>query len=263
MTHQSTANNSSHSLALHCAKYITNSLAVRATLAFALLLGSGQAMAAKAISERVPSTITATALKTAKVRNVKKTVHVKPVVVPVKPVPVTTESQGNSSATSSVIFGQKEVEQNKFIAIAQPYDGGNLYHLLVLEQISPNKACWSESENSGVTVVKPLLLNFNFTGICGRSTDSNGYSIRMAGQDLGVQYDLDIVRRDDQLVLIGTNFRDRNAPTIEIGKTSGISDGFLKINLKPGWRFSKRTYSGKVLGHVYLTNDSLALKAHE
>jgi hypothetical protein len=263
MRHQSTADNYFHSL-VNYAKCITKSLPIQATLAFALLLGAGQATATNATSNNRQVTVTATASKTAKVRKVKKAVvHVKPIPVkpaPPTPVPITTKPQDNR--TSPVVFGQEEVDQNKFIAIAQPYNGGNFYHLLVLEQISPKRACWSESENSGVAVVNPLLLNFDFTGICGRGTDSNGYSIRMAGQDLGMQYDLDIVRRGDQLVLIGTNFRDRTAQTIEIGKTSGISDGFLKFNLEPGWRFSKRTYDGKVLGHVYLSNDNLALRSN-
>ena len=30
-----------------------------------------------------------------------------------------------------------------------------------------------------------------------------------------------------------------------------------KISLDPGWRFTKRTYQGRELGHVYLTYDSV------
>lgn len=153
-------------------------------------------------------------------------------------------------------FGQKEVDQSKFIAIAAPYGNGQR-QLIVLEQISDKQQCWSESGSNPV-IVEPLLLKFDFTGICGRSTDSNGYSIRVAGydlNDLGLTYSFDIVKRDNDYVLIGTNFRDRKAPVIEIGRTNGISDGFLKINLEPGWRFAKRTYEGKTLGHVYLTTD--------
>lgn len=157
---------------------------------------------------------------------------------------------------SAASFGQKEVDQSKFIAIAAPY-GTDQHQLLILEQISNKQPCWSESGSSPV-VVDPLLLKFDFTGICGRSTDSNGYSIRVAGydlNDLGLTYSFDIVKRDNDYVLIGTNFRDRKAPEIELGRTNGIGDGFLKINLNPGWRFAKRTYEGKTLGHVYVTTD--------
>lgn len=159
---------------------------------------------------------------------------------------------------SAAYFGQKEVDQSKFIAIAAPY-GNNQYQLLIIEQISDKQPCWSESGSSPVKV-DPLLLKFDFTGICARSTDSNGYSIRIAGydlNDLGLTYSFDIVKRDNDLVLVGTNFRDRKAPQIVIGRTNGISDGFLKINLESGWRFAKRTYDGKTLGHVYVTTDQV------
>ncbi|MBD1892763.1 DUF3747 domain-containing protein [Coleofasciculus sp. FACHB-SPT9] len=156
----------------------------------------------------------------------------------------------------AAVFTQKEVEQGKFIAVAAPY-GTNSHQLLILEQISDKRACWSESGDRP-TAVDPLLLNFDFTGICGRSTDSNGYSMRMAGTDLGLKYSFNLVKRDGELVLVGTNFSDRTVPTIEIGRTNGLSDGFMKINLDPAWRFAKRTYNGKTLGHVYLASDQAA-----
>lgn len=163
---------------------------------------------------------------------------------------------GTISALSHAIaatFGQKEVEQEKFIAIAAPR-GSSDYQLLIVEQLSDKQACWSESGTNPI-VVEPLLLKFDFTGICGRSTDSNGYSIRMADQDLGLQYRLSIVKRDGDLVLVGVSDKDPKAPPIEIGRTNGISSGFSKIVLQPDWRFTKRTFNDKVLGHVYLSSN--------
>nr|MCU0516153.1 DUF3747 domain-containing protein [Oscillatoria sp. Prado101] len=150
-------------------------------------------------------------------------------------------------------FGQQEVEQSKFIAVAQPL-AGNTYKLLLIEQISNQRQCWSESSSNPVKV-EPLLLQFDFTGICGRGLDSNGYSVRMAEQDLGLQYTLNLVNRDGDIQLVATSNNDPKAPPIVIGRTNGIADGFLKINLAPGWRFTKRTYNGKILGHVYFTSD--------
>jgi Protein of unknown function (DUF3747) len=98
------------------------------------------------------------------------------------------------------------------------------------------------------------LLQFDFTGICGRSTDSNGYSMRMGGQDWGLNYDLRILQRDRDLVLVGVPLRGEG-PSIELGRTNGITSGFVKIALNPGWRFTKRSYEGQTLGHVYLTHD--------
>ncbi|MBW4638203.1 MAG: DUF3747 domain-containing protein [Gloeocapsa sp. UFS-A4-WI-NPMV-4B04] len=162
---------------------------------------------------------------------------------------------GTISASSPVIaatFGQEEVEQHKFVAVAAPLESGE-YQLLILEQQSDKQACWSESGTNPV-VVEPLLLQFDFTGICGRSTDSNGYSIRMADTDIGLYYRLSIIKRDEQLVLIGISNRDRQAPPIEIGRTHDINSGFAKILLEPGWQFTKRTFQGKTLGHVYLSS---------
>ncbi|GAC1460003.1 MAG: DUF3747 domain-containing protein [Chamaesiphon sp.] len=153
----------------------------------------------------------------------------------------------------SVDFGQQEIDQNKYIALASPY-GGNHYNLSIFEQISNSQQCWQET-GSSPTSVDLLLRNFDFTGICGRSSDSNGYSIRQSGRDLGWQYDLNIIKRGNELVLVGINNTDHNAPPLEIGRSYGMTDGFIKIYLEPGWRFTKRTYNGKELSHIYLTNN--------
>ncbi|WP_404783760.1 DUF3747 domain-containing protein [Altericista sp. CCNU0014] len=162
----------------------------------------------------------------------------------------------------AAVFGQKTVDQSKFIAIAQPL-GQNAHQLLVLEQITDKQQCWSESGSQPV-IVDPLLLKFNFTGICGRSTDANGFSIRMNGQDLGGKYTLRIRYRNNDMVLVGSP-DDSKDPEIEIGRTNGMVRDFAKIQLDPGWYFSKRTFTTpakekepakeKVLGHVYLTRD--------
>lgn len=150
-------------------------------------------------------------------------------------------------------FEQAEVIQEDFIAIAAPVGQTTQYQLLVLEQLSPDRLCWNESGFNPIAV-DPLLLQFDFTGICGRSTDSNGYSIRMGGQDLGLNYDLRILQRDGDLHLVGVPVRGDGMP-IEIGRTNGVVSGFVKIILNPGWRFTKRTYQGQTLAHVYLTHD--------
>jgi N-acetylmuramoyl-L-alanine amidase len=158
-----------------------------------------------------------------------------------------------SGSAFAVTFGQKTVDQSKFIAIAQPL-GQTAHQLLVLEQITDKKQCWSESGSQPV-IVDPLLLKFNFTGICGRSTDANGFSIRMDGQDLGGKYTLRIRYRNNDMVLVGSP-DDSKDPEIEIGRTNGLVKDFVKIQLDPGWYFSKRTFGPKTLGHVYLTKDS-------
>lgn len=151
-------------------------------------------------------------------------------------------------------FDQLEVDQSRFAAIAQPL-GRDSFKLLVVEQISNQRPCWSEI-GSYPTQIDPLLVTFNFTGICGRSIDSNGFSIRVAKQDLGLQYSLRLVRRFNSVVLQGVPFGVGRGSTMDIASTNGFTSGFLKLQLLPGWRFTKRMYQGKPLGHVYFTNDS-------
>jgi hypothetical protein len=151
-------------------------------------------------------------------------------------------------------FDQQEVSQDKFIAIAVPLAQGNSHNLLILEQLSTAKKCWQE-DAAQPGVVDPLLLSFDFTGICGRSTDSNGYSVRVAGQDLGIDYRLSVRKRGGTLALVGYSAKDSRAPELVIGRTTQSGSGFLKIALEPGWRFAKRAYDGKTLGHIYLTRD--------
>lgn len=148
-------------------------------------------------------------------------------------------------------FGQKELDQNKVIAVASPYRGGSAHQLLVLEQVADTRPCWNEVSGTP-TIVDPLLLDFDFSGICGRSTDSNGYSIRVNGEDFGLRYSLRIVQRDGDMLLVGTP-SNRRDPEILIGRTRGVTQDFAKIHLNSGWRFTKRTYEDRTLGHVYLT----------
>jgi Protein of unknown function (DUF3747) len=153
------------------------------------------------------------------------------------------------------LFAQQEAAQSNFVAVAAPYGGGTAHQLMVIEQLRNSQACWGETRGPGTTQIEPLLVNFDFTGICGRSLDSNGYSIRMGGEDLAMRYALRIVRTDDDMALMGIPNRPE-LPVLDLGHTQGVSSGFTKIQLNPGWRFTRRSYQGKSLGHVYLTHDS-------
>lgn len=164
---------------------------------------------------------------------------------------------GYSPSVQGVNFEQQEIDQNQVIAIARPY-GNNKYDLLILQQIPRKQQCWRENGSNPVTI-DPLLLNFDFTGSCERSTDTNGYSIRIDGQDHGMDYLLRVVVQNNELLLIGTSRNNSKNTDIIVGRTNGIAPGLLKISLNPGWRFSKRAYKGQTLGHMYLTGDSQAI----
>jgi hypothetical protein len=154
-----------------------------------------------------------------------------------------------SASVSALSFGEKEVNQEGFAVVAAPYRHG--YNLLILEQIPGQRPCWSET-GSNPTIVNPLFLEFDFTKACIRSSDSNSYSIRFGGEDYGLDYLLNVVKKEGELHLIGTP-RDPNRPELLIGQTNGLSTGSLKFHLNPGWRLTKRTFEGNATEHIYLS----------
>jgi N-acetylmuramoyl-L-alanine amidase len=172
---------------------------------------------------------------------------------------VWTVSSTVSSAVAAAAFGQQEVDQTRFIAIAAPFAGGTSHQLMILEQVTDARPCWSVLGGTP-TLINPLLGTFNFTGICGRSIDANGYSIRVNGEDVSTLYSVRIVRRNQDLVLMGDPIGCFNPdhskcpnPEFEIGHTDGITPNFAEISLNPGWRFTRRLVENRPVGHIYLT----------
>ncbi len=161
----------------------------------------------------------------------------------------------STTMMAATTFGQKEVEQSRFIVMAVPR-GQTAYNLLIVEQLVPTsqRACW-QVKNDAAQTVEPLLLNFNFTGICGRGTDSNAFSIRMAGEDLGLKYTLRLADRNGVVVLLATP-SSRTLPELELGRTRANIRDYMKIDLDPGWRLTRRTFNGRDLSHVYFTNNT-------
>lgn len=160
-----------------------------------------------------------------------------------------------ATAAAAATFDQKELEPSRVIAVAVPLAQGDRYNLLILEQLSDAKQCWQQNPGNA-SLIDPLLLQFDFTGICGRSTDSNGYSVRIAGQDRALDYRLSIAKERDHLVLWAIPSRNAQSPALAIARTDTLTSGFLKLQLNSDWRFTKRTYGGKTLGHIYLTRDT-------
>lgn len=167
---------------------------------------------------------------------------------------VSTVSMVAPVMANASLFGARDLNAGDVVAIAVPIDNGEAYNLLILEQISASRDCWRE-EGNVPTVVDPLLLSFDFTNICGRSTDSNGYSLRLAGEEMSWRYSLRLVAEGGELKLKAFNAENAWRSPIEVGSTRGMAQGMLKIYLNEGWRMAKRTYEGKTLGHIYIVND--------
>jgi len=162
----------------------------------------------------------------------------------------------SNSQVQAATFEQQEITNpDAFALIAAPIGRTNRYQLLIVEQLSNRRACWSESDGYP-TAIEPLLLNFDFTGICGRMSDANAYSVRVAGEDLGVKYALRIRQRSDNMILVASPIRrDLGLPELEVGRAHGVGNGFTKIYLDPAWRLGRRVFQGRTLGHIYLMSD--------
>ncbi len=156
-------------------------------------------------------------------------------------------------------YTEAPVAEDKVEAIAVPA-GAIGYNLNVIEQIPGKQQCYAE-KGSNPTIIDPLWTKFDFTGSCNRSTDSNGYSVRLDGQDTSLDYRLDVITKGDQLQLIATN--NQGGADLVVGQTNGkpAPGEYVKINLNPGWKFTKKAYQGKTLGHYFLSGDSTAIAA--
>lgn len=165
------------------------------------------------------------------------------------------------SSITFPIFAQvteEPIPETQLAAVAVPA-GAIGYNLAVVEQILGKKQCWSES-GSQPTVIEPLWTTFDFTGSCRRSTDSNGYSVRLDGQDTSLDYLLTIVPKGNGLQLVGQNRNDNSK--VVIGQTFGQAEGkYLKIYLNPGWKFTRKTIGGQAQGHYYFSGNSQAIAA--
>ncbi|MEO0519246.1 MAG: DUF3747 domain-containing protein [Cyanobacteria bacterium P01_A01_bin.116] len=161
----------------------------------------------------------------------------------------------NKQATG---IGAAEIDQSKFILSTNPtsnFGGNQRYGLMIIEQKSTTEPCFSTT-GSSPTQVNPLLAQMaDFSGKCGRSTDTNGYAIRAGGSQ--VRYDPVLENEDGVLVLYAKPSAFlRGAEKFIIGQTDGIAaNGYTQIFLKPGWRLTRKTVDGAQKGLLYLTND--------
>ena len=153
---------------------------------------------------------------------------------------------------NAISFDEFAVDQNKFIAVAVPYNYKK-YKLAIIEQIPGQSACWQES-GFNPTTVDLLLLNFDHTHACLKGVDTNGYSLRINGQDDKVAYLINLYYENGELQLIADH-SDPNQPDLVLGRTYGIREAPMKIVLDPKWQFTKRLYQGKAIQHIYISNN--------
>jgi len=156
-------------------------------------------------------------------------------------------------SAQAVTFKEQQVSQNQFAVVAVPF-GHQEHRLEIIEQVAGKQQCWNES---GVAPAKIdlLLLDFDHTDSCRRIINTNGYTLRLDGDDDRVSRIVKIVQDRGELKLIAFH-KDPTKSSIEIGSTNGLSNGAMKIMLNPGWQITKRVYEGKIVNHLYLSGDS-------
>lgn len=150
----------------------------------------------------------------------------------------------------AVSFTEQQIGSEDLAVVAVPF-GYQEHRLEIIEQIDDKQACWQESGTAPVQV-DLLLANFDYSHSCRRAIDTNGYTLRLNGQDDRVAHIIKIVRDRGELKLVAVH-KDPSRPSVEIGSTNGLSDRPMKIILNPGWQITKRVHQGKVIDHFYLS----------
>jgi len=165
---------------------------------------------------------------------------------------------------ASALFQAVDLSQESFVLVAAPIGDGTRAQLNIYEQVKPTRPCFTVASVPPGTPaqVEPLLGSFDFTGICSRFIDANGYSVRVGGDDLAVSYRLTVLRQSGDNVLLAVPTKAGAGPEMVVARTQGPGTGFLQLVFEPGWQLKRRAFGGRNLGHVYIYRegwpDSLA-----
>ena len=154
------------------------------------------------------------------------------------------------------LFTTAEVDETKFVLVSAPIGSGERSQLNIYEQRTSARPCYSVS---GVApgVVDPLLATFDFTGICNRYIDGNGYSLRIGADDLGTSYRLTVIKSANDVQLMAVPTRNPSEPTFLVARAGGFGNNFVQLKLEPGWRLMRRQCGKRTLGHLYVYRDGV------
>ena len=158
---------------------------------------------------------------------------------------------GSMPGLAQALFGSSPLQEERFAILAQAV-GQDRWKLLVLEQIKARPLCWEERQDG---LMNPSLNNFDFTGICSRYLDSNGYSLRTSGRDVDKSYRLRLIETRNGLALQALDsVRGDGFTVARTSKVRRDKNAFVKLTLEPGWSLERRSYKGRTLSHVYFAN---------
>ncbi len=156
-------------------------------------------------------------------------------------------------ARAEGVFSSQPIDASRFAVLGKPVGEAD-WSLVVLEQVQPRPLCW-EARPDGL--IDAALNRFDFTGICNRYIDSNGYSLRVSDEDLASSYRLRLRQVGQELQLQAMS--PLETTTLLLGRGSVIRrdrDGFVAITLEPDWQLNRRVFGQKSLSHVYFASAS-------
>ena len=155
------------------------------------------------------------------------------------------------AADAAPLFGSAPLDGGRFAVLARPLGQAD-WTLLVLEQIGPQPRCWLPRADG---LVDPSLNRFDYSGICGRYLDSNGYSLRAGGVDLAASHRLRLQQQGSQLLLLARSSQEARPLVVARGAIpSRQRDGFVALQLEPGWELQRRLFGGRSLNHLYFAH---------
>ena len=158
---------------------------------------------------------------------------------------------GSLPGLARALFDSNPLQEERFAILAQAV-GPDRWKLLVLEQIKARPLCWEERQDG---LMNPSLNNFDFTGICSRYLDSNGYSLRTSGRDVDKRYRLRLNQSKNGLALQAMDSVQGEGITVaRASKVRRNKNAFVKLTLEPGWSLERRSYKGRTLSHVYFAH---------
>ncbi|MEB3333135.1 MAG: DUF3747 domain-containing protein [Synechococcaceae cyanobacterium] len=156
---------------------------------------------------------------------------------------------------ASSLFEAGPVDESRFVLVSAPIGSGERSQLNIYEQVSNRRSCFAVSAGRPSTV-DPLLATFDFTGVCSRYIDGNGFSLRVGNSDLGTVYRLMVSRSSNDTLLLAVPTRAGAGPEMVVARTQGAAGGFVKFEMESGWSLKRRHFRGRPLGHVYVYSDS-------
>jgi hypothetical protein len=156
-------------------------------------------------------------------------------------------------ALARALFGSEPVPADRVIALAQPL-AGNRWTLVLLEQLQETTPCWQRQDAGGPVNVTDSATN---PGLCGRYSSSSAYSLRVNGTDLTSSWRLRLETDGGQLQLQATS-PQAAAPLVvasaPIPESAPAASQLVPLEFQPGWGLEQRSYEGRRLSHLYLSN---------